>query len=204
MFIWMRRGNMRVRRFRNVLFAVTVLSYFLIAASIAVARGQDEGVVRHFSSNDTPAASQLSAANTILPGERIGIFNFNMTPQDFKLLAGTPDAVYDRTNRAFASLSEGETYNLYKSYGLAFVFHENRVLRMIAVSPQYRVAVSGEVKSIGVGDPEAAVKQAYQAGAATRETDTHREYVFADRGISFTVLKSNGTVWEISVFKPVR
>ncbi|RPJ06508.1 MAG: hypothetical protein EHM28_09950 [Spirochaetaceae bacterium] len=204
---------MHARQNLNIIFPSAILFFCIITCGTAVARGQEEGYIKHFSSNE-PQNVPLSFGNTIIPGERISIFNFNMKAQDFKLFAGNPDAVYDRTNRAFAYLKEGETYNYYKAHGLAFVLQENRIIRMIALSPQYRLkipvgnpgdasSITGNYPSIAVGDSEEKIKEAFQSAAVINETDLHREYVFADRGISFLVLKKDRTIWEIRVFPGV-
>jgi len=191
---------------RHKIFLAAAFIFLVITGGIALARGQDEGYIRHYTNQDDQSGN-LSVANTIIPGERIGVFSFRMTEDDLGLLAGDPDAVYDRSTRAFSYLGTGETYRLYREAGLAFVMKDHRILRIIALSPQYRLqvpaAAGGASGAFGIGDSEERIKELFPANAVARDAGQNRQYLLQEKGIAFIVTKESRTIWEIHVF-PIR
>ncbi len=148
-------------------------------------------------SDGARARQQAPAEFRIVPGVGVGDHTLGMSKDEILKKLGEPAAIH----------SGQETYtrdHLPKRYtmsyeDLAFGIDDDAVTGITVLGPSYRFA-----DDLGVGDPVDKVKQVFGSEFQLQEYERKDILTYKNKGLSFEINKSNGTVMEINVLQAER
>jgi hypothetical protein len=115
---------------------------------------------------------------TIVPGQRVGRFTFDMTEDDVLKKLGKPKAIF-----------YGDHFG-----GISFHIVNDSVKGITALSPSYKFA-----NGVRVGDSERKIKKVFGSNFHIKESKWKDFLYYRDKGLMFEINKKDRTVMEINV-----
>ncbi|MHC4736735.1 MAG: M56 family metallopeptidase, partial [Planctomycetota bacterium] len=139
-----------------------------------------------------PLNEGRSTGGTIVPGERVGQFTFDMTEDDVLERLGKPKAIFYGDQKYTLD-------NLPRKYFMHFgdvSFHivDDSVKGITALSPDYKFT-----NGVRVGDSEQKIKKVFGNDFHIRESKWKDFLYYRDKGLMFEINKQDRTVMEINV-----
>jgi beta-lactamase regulating signal transducer with metallopeptidase domain len=139
-----------------------------------------------------PLNEGRSPGGTIVPGERVGDYTFDMTKDEILERLGKPKAIFYGDNRYTLD-------NLPRKYFMHFgdvSFHivDDSVKGITAISPSYKFA-----QGVRVGDSEQKIKEAFGSDFHIKESKWKDFLYYKAKGLMFEIHKQDRTVMEINV-----
>ena len=133
-----------------------------------------------------------SETNTIVPGQRVGDYTFDMTKDDVLEELGKPNVIFYGGQR-YTLDNLPKTY--YMHFGdVSFRILDDSVKEIAPISPFYKFA-----NGLGVGSTEQEIKQAFGNDFHLKKTENKDFLAYDDKGLVFEIDKHDRTVMEISV-----
>lgn len=175
----------------NIIFII----FFILFTFFCFAEGIPEKDVIHSLKDE----ENVSPLHLIVPGEKVGLFNFNMTQEYILTSLGEPDQILYQDKIFSLEDIPDRSYFLYSTIGISFLINKRRIAEIITLSPDYRFA-----NGIGVGSTQEEVINAFALDYKNIEYQNiekgHKLYlIYSELGVTFEINKQSGIVWEINI-----
>jgi len=139
-----------------------------------------------------PLDEGRSTGGTIVPGERVGKYTFDMTEDDVLQKLGKPKAIFYGDQKY--TLDDLPRKYFMHFGDISFHIVNDSVKGITALSPSYKFE-----NGVRVGDSERKIKKAFGSDFQIKETKWKDFLYYRDKGLMFEINKKDRTVMEINV-----